>query len=154
MCDLCIFVEDKCWKSCVLKAAPGTRRRCAAGPVFDANVHLRGLLVANTRDSDHQQLEPARLGGGRAGVGGGKLRGCASGHPCVCCTCASGPTFTQAPARSERARSLRPANVVTQDECGKTPPLPGVRNSSEGPSFRAWCRQGYTTMLPAKSLRP
>ena len=44
--------------------------------------------------------------------------------------------------------------VQIADECGKTPPLPGVRNSSEGPRDRAWCSQGYTTMLAVKPLRP
>ena len=39
------------------------------------------------------------------------------------------------------------------DERGKTPPQPGVRNSSEGPDW-AWCSQGCATTFAAKPLRP
>ena len=39
------------------------------------------------------------------------------------------------------------------DESGKTPPRPGVRNSSKG-LVMAWRSQGYATTFAAKPLRP
>ena len=53
-------------------------------------------------------------------------------------------------------RTPMPCSVHLQsnsDDGGKTPPQPGVRNSSEGPAW-AWCSQGCTTMFAAKPLRP
>ena len=45
-------------------------------------------------------------------------------------------------------------SMQAQDERGKTPPLPGVRNSSGGLLLQAWCSRGCTAMLTAKPLRP
>ena len=50
-------------------------------------------------------------------------------------------------------RGLQAKLVQTVDECGKTPPLPGVMNSSGDP-LAVRCSQGYIATSIVKPLRP
>ena len=67
--------------------------------------------------------------------------------------CASGGAAGRAAAHLSVKRDLQAKLAHIVDECGKTPPRPGVRNNSGG-QCTARCRQGYTAMSTAKPLRP